>query len=55
MRFLLNFACVALLIAAAFPALAQETSIKVEQPWARATPRWRQYRGRVHDARKQND
>jgi periplasmic copper chaperone A len=38
MRFLSNFAYVALLIVAAFPALAQETSIKVEQPWARATP-----------------
>lgn len=38
MRLLSNLACVALLIAAAFPALAQETSIKVEQPWARATP-----------------
>ena len=38
MRFLSNFAYVALLIVAAFPALAQEASIKVETTGACATP-----------------
>jgi copper(I)-binding protein len=41
MRFLLTFATVAMLTAAACPAFAQGTGnppIEVEQPWARATP-----------------
>jgi len=37
MRFLSNLACVAALIAAILPALA-DPAITVDQPWARATP-----------------
>ena len=40
MRFFSNFACAAVLIAAALPAFAQGTgtSVNDKQPWARATP-----------------